>query len=133
MYKLMVKLNTYGNIIAVKALKDTTKNQFVELCDNLQNEFNTYYKTDNYSFKPEQISEGGSIFENFDGIKADAYKTMRLYFVDDRCGIEKLYELISSNVKDLWRNDSEVLIPEGPLLQGLLKSFDKAPVWCVKE
>ena len=128
-----LKINTYAVRIPIKSLRDITKSEFVKICNELQENFNEHYKTDEYSFKPEQISEGGILFENFSSLGYGDYKTMRLYFIDGRCGNESLYGFIPYKVKELWQDDNDVLIPKGRQLFGLLKSFEGAPVWTVKE
>ena len=64
-----------------KQIKIYQKKKIIELCNNLQNEFNNYYNTDDYSFSPERITEGGIVFNNFNN-NINTYKSMRIYFVE---------------------------------------------------
>jgi len=74
----MSHLNTYCNGFELVSIKNISKKEFVELCNNLQKEFNDYYDSNDYSFSPECITEGGIVFNNFD--EEDKYKTMRIYY-----------------------------------------------------
>lgn len=119
-------INTYCSGFSLIAFKNISKQTFVEMLNDLQNEFNEYYNTNEYSFNPECISEGGIIFNNFNN--KEKYKTMRLYFESDR-GRENLYGYISNNIKDKWITDESVLINECDKLGTYLKSFRGAPKW----
>jgi len=123
-------INTYCSGFQLVAIKNISKKEFVELCNNLQDEFNYYYNTNDYSFKPECISEGGIVFNNFNEVCK--YKTMRIFLTDkDTIGgrREKLYGVINENIKDEWINDESVLIEKDKYLRTYLKSFHNAPQW----
>lgn len=127
-------INTYCNGFQLVALKNISKKEFVELCNDLQNEFNNYYSTNDYSFSPECISEGGIVFNNFNG--ANGYKTMRIFFTDKDtigCNITNLYGYINKNIKDEWINDECILIDINTYLGTYLKSFNNAPQWTNNE
>ncbi len=50
-------INTYCNGFELIAIKNISKKEFVELCNNLQKEFNIFYGKNDYSFSPECITE----------------------------------------------------------------------------
>jgi len=121
-------INTYCNGFQLVAIKNISKKEFVELCNDLQNEFNNYYNTNDYSFSPECITEGGIVFNNFNG-DINGYKTMRIYFTYKFGGKKKLYGYINNNIKDEWINDESILIDKDKYLGTYLKSFRNAPEW----
>lgn len=121
-------INTYCNGFQLVAIKNILKKEFVELCNDLQNEFNNYYNTNDYSFSPECITEGGIVFNNFNG-DINGYKTMRIYFTDKFGGRKNLYGYINNNIKDEWINDESILIDKDKYLGTYLKSFRNAPQW----
>lgn len=122
------KINTYCGGYQLLAKKNVSKKVFVELCDNLATEFNNYYKTKDYSFSPECISEGGIIFNNFNEHR-NAYKSMRIFFYDTKSGYLPLYGFISTHEKEKWIDDDGILIEKNKKLQTTLKSFYNAPPW----
>ncbi len=125
-------INTYCNGFQLVAIKNISKKEFVELCIDLQNEFNNYYNTNDYFFSPECITEGGIIFNNFQG--SNGYKTMRIYFTDKFGGKkDNLYGWINNNIKDEWINDESILINKDNYLGTYLKSFRNAPQWTNEE
>ena len=121
---------TYCSGFQLVAINNISKKEFVELCNNLQKEFNNFYKSNDYSFSPECISEGGVIFNNFNG-DIDGYKSMRIFFTDKDGGmkIKSLYGFINNNIKNEWINDQSILIDKNKYLQTFLKSFGNAPKW----
>ena len=86
-------INTYCNGFQLVAIKNISKKEFIELCNDLQNEFNNYYSTNDYSFSPECITEGGIVFNNFNG-DINGYKTIRIYFTEHSKHI-KSYHFVS--------------------------------------
>lgn len=107
---------------------DITKKNFIKMLDDLAEKFNDHYETDEYRFSPEEISEGGIVFDNFHD--KENYKTMRLYFVDTNLkSREKLYGWITENVKTDWADSDEILIPKNKYLGTFLKTFRNAPPW----
>jgi len=112
----------------LEAVKNISKKEFVQLCNNLQIEFNNYYNTDDYSFRPECISEGGIIFNNFNN--RNSYKSMRMYFTDKNyvAKIKSLYGWINDNIKDEWMNDENILINENEYIKTYMKC-NNAPKW----
>ena len=128
------EINTCCSGFQLLSKKDITKKEFVELCNNLQNEFNKYYNTNDYSFSPECISEGGIIFDNFNTYN-NGYKTMRIYFTDKKniCREKSLYGFINKNIKDEWINDDSILIEKNKYLGTYLKSYRNALEWTNEE
>lgn len=125
-------INTYCKGFQLFVNRDITKKEFVSLCDNLQIQFNKYYNTDEYSFRPECITEGGIVFNNFND--RNKYKTMRLYYTDkDNITISSLYGYINSNIKEEWKDSDDVLIKKDNYLDSCLKSFRNAPKWTNEE
>ena len=120
----MSHLNTYCNGFELVSIKNISKKEFVELCNNLQKEFNDYYDSNDYSFSPECITEGGIVFNNFD--EEDKYKTMRITY---SYSIDNLYGYINNNIKDEWINDESILIDKDKYLRTFLKSSRNAPEW----
>ena len=128
------KLNNCEGFI-LEAVKNISKKEFIELCNNLQNEFNNYYNTYDYSFRPECISEGGIVFNNFNNFNNDinTYKSMRTYFVEKNgshtfCGKKKLYGWINNNIADEWIIDESILINKGEYI-GTYTKCSNAPKW----
>ncbi len=124
------EVNTYCSGFQLISQKNITKKEFVELCNDLQIEFNNYYNTNDYSFSPECISEGGIIFNNFEN-RSEGYKTMRIYFTDkdNSCRLNSLYDTINRNIKQEWIKDENILINKNVYLGTYLKSFRNAPPW----
>lgn len=122
-------INTYCNGFQLVAIKNISKKEFVKLCNDLQKEFNDYYVSNDYSFSPECITEGGIVFNNFNEVYK--YKTMRIFFSDK--DTIKLYGFINENIKDVWINDESVLIDKDKYLGTYLKSFYNAPQWTNNE
>jgi len=121
-------LNKHNGFV-MEALNDISKKEFVELCVNLQNEFNNYYNTNEYSFRPECISEGGIVFNNFNN--KYMYKSMRIYFTDKNnpdTRVNSLYGWINENIKDEWINDESILINNGDYI-GTYNKCNNAPKW----
>lgn len=126
-------INTYCSGPELFSLKNISKREFVELCINLENEFNNFYNTKEYSFSPECITEGGIIFNNFNEYNTNGYKTMRIYFIKEPGGIKKLYGYINKNIKNEWINEESILIEKNKNLGTCLKSFKNAPEWTNEE
>jgi hypothetical protein len=124
------RTNTYCRGFRLVAIKNISKKEFVELCNNLQKEFNDYYNSNDYSFSPECITEGGIVFNNFGMGSTNGYKTMRIYFTDKFGGMKQsLYGMINDHIKDEWINDESILIDKDKYLGTYLKSFYNAPQW----
>lgn len=122
------EINTYCQGFSLIARKNVTKKEFIQFLNNLSECFNQHYKTTEYSFSPEQITEGGIVFDNFNC--PEKYKTMRLYFTTKQLsGKTSLYgnQWIKDTVKEDWKDSNEILIPEGSYLDSFLKSFCAAP------
>ncbi len=122
-------ISTYCRGYSLKAYKNITKQDFIELLNNLQKRFNELYNTTDYSFSPEPITEGGIVFNNLD------YKTMRLYFTDKNVSVveNNLYGWINENVKEEWKSNEDILIKLNSYLGTTLKSFHSAPQWTNNE
>jgi hypothetical protein len=125
------KLNTYSHGFTLKSIKDISKKEFVELCNNLEYKFNNYYNKNEYSFSPECITEGGIVFNNFNN--KDNYKSMRIYFLDKNSGMRSLYGTIEPNIKEEWIKDESILINNNAIIGTFLKSFYNAPKWTFDE
>lgn len=117
------EINTYQRGLEFKSSKNITKKEFISLCDDLTNEFNKLYNSNEYKLKPEQNSKGGIVFEHCDN--KDTYKSMRFYFNDAKTGIGLLYGFIPDNVCELWKNDTPLLLPKNRF-RNLSKKFQ----WC---
>lgn len=126
-----IKLNTYSTGFELKSIKDISKKEFVELCNNLEYKFNNYYNTNEYSFSPECICEGGIVFNNFNN--RDKYKSLRIFFYDKRSGMHSLYGTIHPNIKEEWIKDESILIGNNSVIGTFLKSFYNAPKWTSDE
>ena len=129
------KINTNCKGFTIKAFKNITKKEFIELCNNLAHTFNNYYKRTEYSFRPECITEGGIEFDNF---HRPNKKTMRMRFIDyenNRMfrGDFRLYGWIFDNIKKVWINDETILINKNEYIDTHLKSFGDAPKWIIQE
>jgi hypothetical protein len=135
------EINTYCSGFILKSIKDISKKEFVELCYNLQYKFNIYYNTNEYSFSPECITEGGIVFNNFNN--ETKYKTMRMYFTNEKDGtrIKNLYGFINNDIKEEWKNDikeewkndENILINNNVYIGTYLKSFRDAPKYTSDE
>ena len=116
---------SYGHIYKVK--RNITNKDLLLLCNLLNNEFNTFYKSTLYKFEPECISEGGIIWAEYPN--KIGYKSIRL-FLNSYPWITKIYddpEIIIHNI------DNKNCSYEGKKIQTFLKSFDNAPKWTVEE
>jgi hypothetical protein len=126
------KLNNCEGFI-LEAVKNISKKEFIELCNNLQNEFNNYYNTDEYSFRPECITEGGIVFNNFNNFdnNINTYKSMRIYFVEKSNTSSRkknLYGWINNNIADEWISDESILINKDEYIRTYTKCIN-APKW----
>lgn len=75
-----------------------TSKHLLEACEELSLDFNEQYNSTEYKFVPEAVNEGGILWENWPGKKANEYKSMRIIFkqspyghyplVDPRFGID---------------------------------------------
>ena len=114
----------------LEAVKNVSKKEFIELCNNLKNEFNNYYNTDDYSFRPECITEGGIVFNNFNDI--NSYKSMRIYFVEKEYNTfsrtKNLYGWINNHIADEWISDDDILINKDEYI-GTYARCNNAPNW----
>lgn len=120
--------NTYCTGFQLEASRDISYSEFVGLCVDLEVKFNKYYNTDDYSFSPECITEGGIVFDNFND--EPGYKTMRLYPINHHGGGSgNLYGWIDPNIKYKWASDQGILIEKGKFLGTTLKSFRNVPEW----
>jgi hypothetical protein len=127
-----IKLNTYCSGFILKSNKCISKKEFVELCNSLQQSFNSYYNTNEYSFSPELINEGGIVFDNFNN--TTEYKSMRIFFTDENgCRHIPLYGFINKNTKEEWNCDEDILICNNAYIGTYLKSFNNAPSWTNRE
>lgn len=125
-------INTSCTGFTLFTTKDISKSQFINLCYELENEFNDYYSTDKYKFSPERISEGGIIYNNFND--NSHYKTMRFFLTDKySCTKRSLYGFVTENIMDEWINDSSILIKSESYIGTYLKSFNQAPQWTKDE
>jgi len=122
-------INTYCKGLTLVSERDISKKGFVQMLLNMQERFNDHYKTNDYSFNPERISEGGIVFNNFNN--KEKYKTMRLYFLDKQHGncVKSLYGRITDDTKDEWKENNEILVGKNLYLGTFLKSFRDAPKW----
>jgi len=127
------EINTYCSGFILKSIKNISKKEFVLLCHNLQYKFNNYYNTNEYSFSPECITEGGIVFNNFNN--ETKYKTMRMYFTDEKgwTRIKNLYGFINNDIKEEWKNDENILINNNVYIGTYLKSFRDAPKYTNNE
>lgn len=127
-------MNTHCCGFNLISSKNITKQDFVYLCDNLEKDFNEIYNTQEFSFSPELITEGGIIFNNYEN--NDGYKSMRLYFCDKNyIGVRtnNLYNFINKEIKNEWVNNNNILIKKNEYLGTFLKSRNKAPKWNNKD
>lgn len=120
---------TYAYGYRLKANKIICKKDFHNLCNDLTKEFNEFYKTNVYGFKPEAITEGGIVFTNFYDQQKTGYKSMRLHTIT-KVGT---YGMITDNVMEEWKNNEEILCKEGCILGTSLKSLGGASVWTYDE
>lgn len=113
--------STYTPGYNLRTTQPLTKQKLVQLCHALAQAFNTYYQTDEFSFEPEPITEGGIVFTNYKSV----YKTMRIFPTKKF----SLYGWLPSNVMQAWQNDTEVLLEAQSEMGTYLKSFHGAPLW----
>jgi len=128
--------NTSG--YSLFTLNDITTHVFITLCENLEKEFNIYYKTDCFKFGPEKIYEGGILFLNFPNKTQEMYKTMRIYVEEDSESAQDResdkWPFIEDNTINKWKlNKPQKLISKGRKVGTRLKSFERAPIWTKEE
>ncbi len=73
-------MNTYTPGFCIRPAADVSTHDFMQLCVDITNKFNTEYKTNEYLFVPEAKEEGGILMKNFPGKVNGMYKSMRIYF-----------------------------------------------------
>ncbi|MFZ9438296.1 MAG: hypothetical protein ACO26X_03515 [Candidatus Fonsibacter ubiquis] len=92
--------------------KNITKGDLILLCEFLEKELNQ-------EFEPEAIADGGIVYKN------PPYKAMRIYFGYGN------YPWVPENVKEVWKNSEDIILPTGRVVITVLKSKDTK--WSKKE
>lgn len=111
---------TYTNGFQLKAIKNITKNDFLLLCDFLNENF------ENITFEPEPITEGGIVYKP--NLSSDKYyKSFRLNLNDIRKW------RITEEVMSSWRNNEDVVIYKNEIIHPFLKAFYEAPSYTQDE
>lgn len=106
-----------------------TKNDIYIICNSLKNKFG-----DGYSFKPEAITQGGIIMEEFPNKTINNFKTLRLGTIyGNRCNGEWPWIHQDLNIEEWKDNNDEIFINKTHnkkfLIPTFLKAFHGAPVW----
>ena len=115
-----------GYTLGTKA--NFTNHDLLQLCQFLNRKFNDKYETDEYSFLPERITEGGIIWDQYP--KKEGYKTMRIFF-NNYPFVDELYKEETILIHDQCRK-----IPtnsKNTALWTRYKAFQGAPLWTQEE
>lgn len=120
--------NTYCDSYQLFSMKNITKKEFIQLLNDLSIEFNNYYNTNNYSFSPETLLNGGIIFNNY-----KQYKLMQMYFINGCNNTSPLYGWMDDNIKNKWITSDEILIKKDKHIYTNLISFCNTPKWTNQE
>lgn len=113
----------------VIATTEVTKAMIVNVCHDLSERFNEIFKTDEYQFRPEPITEGGIKFVAWPGKTERQYKTLRFHFNLDK------WPIVRGDVMETWSNNSDVIFRPRPKFAAELyiKAFYGAPKWTLQE
>ena len=87
---------TYTHWVTFETKKNITKNDFVIICKKLEN------RSNDVSFEPERITEGGILFKPTDNI---GYKTVRFC----RSSYHRSWPLINDDYLSEWTGSNDVL------------------------
>lgn len=129
---------TYTRGYDLKMYNDVTTKDVSILCEELNNTFNSFYKTDKYSFVPEKICEGGILFYKYPNKEDNGYKSLR--FMSDKSRIE--WPFIKEDYKDVlscWKEQNTLLFKKSfngistDKVYTCLKSFNNSPCWTLEE
>ena len=134
------KLITYTNGFCSILTRNITKGNFVDLLDDLKKEFKKRYKAQ-FKFVPEQICEGGVLWQFWDGKRKHHYKTLRLRGVLSN-NYKNEWPWIKDDTLSKWKNNNDVLFyrtwvdgyPKyNHKFYTFTKAFYGAPVWTKQE
>jgi hypothetical protein len=111
---------TYTHWVTFETKKNITKNDFVIICKKLEN------RSNDVSFEPERITEGGILFKPTDNI---GYKTVRFC----RSSYHRSWPLINDDYLSEWTGSNDVLFKQNEEWPTILKSFYGAPPFTIEE
>lgn len=114
----------------LNAQKNITKNDFIELLHNLEQEFNSFYDSAEYSFSPS--AEHGIVFNNFND--RDNYKSLNIWFIDSSDNfIKNVFNEVNENFKNEWKNNEDILIKKNQYIRTKQQRKYHAQKWSKKE
>ena len=127
---------TYSCGPVINFTKDITKNDFINICNDitiyLNNYYSKYYSVNNFVIKaiPEQVIEGGILIKHISNIMEcnKWYKSLRIYNDNSTYPVINNYDEISN-----WVNNDDVIYRKTSIVKTSLKSLYSAPRWCKDE
>ena len=127
---------TYSCGPVINFTKDITKNDFINICNDitiyLNNYYSKYYNVNNFVIKamPEQVIEGGILIKHISNIIEcnEWYKSLRIYNDNSTYPVINNYDEISN-----WVNNNDVIYRKNSIVKTSLKSLYSAPRWCKDE
>jgi hypothetical protein len=114
-------INTYTQGPCFKSGCLTTKT-IVEICQDLETHFG-----EGYRFRPEAVSEGGIIWDDFPGKTGNMYKTCRFGIYQPK------WPWITPTTFQEWQDTEDKQICNMKNNHCFLKAFDNAPAWTMRE
>lgn len=115
----------------LSAQKNITKKDFVDFANILEQQFNGFYDTTEYSISPSL--EDGIIFNNFND--RDNYKAVNIWIIDKISGnfVKNVFNETNINFKDEWKNDENIIIQKNEYVRIVQKRKYHALKWTKKE
>jgi len=119
---------TYTNGPAFKSIRIITKNDIITLCKLL----NSKAEYSNLcSFQPEEISEGGILYNFNDNVEKKWYKSVRLSV---RRGESRgNWYMVNNNYETEWTGNNDIIFDINNKFTLFLKSFNGAPLFTLEE
>jgi hypothetical protein len=104
---------TYTDGFSINITKDITKQEFIEICEQLTSLFD-------YSVEPLPMTEGGILFN------CQGHKSIRF-------SLRGKWPWLNNGYKEEWKKDTTILLHKGHISNTILKAMQGAPVWSIHE
>lgn len=123
---------TYTNGFTLKAYKEITKNDMINMCKFLEDQ---YSHSCDCEFQPEPINEGGILYKFKNNLVDDKllkpYKSVRLCV--SGMWSQKSWPIVSKNYLSEWTGSNDIILDKNDKITLFLKSFYGAPVFTLEE
>lgn len=124
---------TYIKGYTLIAKQEITKTDFIRFCNLLEDEYNLYYDTNQYSISPyseDKRVDSGIVFNNFKNNENTGYKGMSIlrleeYYDENNKLVKQFKNIINAN--------TTIVCGKNEILYTILKSFNRAPVYTIEE